>query len=325
MIKLVNRKLLNIENKLFNGQTYSFSNHLTYEVSFDFNEPLRIQLSESKFIDEFKNDCINILNEEQHINDNVVKERNKICNLILNDIKNVELKKTKINVVTEKHNTLKVKIFDDTYFVRYGCYFFKNENDCIKYLSEFNPIAYILKEKKVLTIVFINVEGYIDERYFYDAIQHELTHLYQMTLSNTNLVGNRNLYDIARQNIGSDANNGFNHALATIIYLSFEAEQDAFINGLNGFLENYPIRNKNDAFYVYDNSECGRYLKNLLYYMNALKEYKGNDLLIQAMKEVGNKYEDWYYKTAEKAYKRLHHLAMNVLYHFLEKNNLMEN
>ena len=36
---------------------------------------------------------------------------------------------------------------------------------------------------------------------------------------------NRNLYDIARQNIGSDANNGFNHALATIVYLSFEAKR----------------------------------------------------------------------------------------------------
>ena len=119
-------------------------------------------------------------------------------------------------------------------------------NGKTKYNSVDNTYNIIIKS--------ISINGHLKKDSFEDTIQHELEHVFQMYMSNKNaLFKNKDLYEKIVFYINNDESiDDFSKKVAYSLYICFNPEQDAIINGLDASLEyGYIDKVKHDLYKSY--------------------------------------------------------------------------
>lgn len=134
-----------------------------------------------------------------------------------------------------KTGEINYNIFGDNYIVSYELFIIYPHTDPRK----FSHGAVVDNEQKTMHLKILNVFGKIDPLTLNDAIQHEVEHIYQQKKRNGNsIIGNSNrskeLYKLASQKLNSI--NSYEQLAARIIYVYYKCEEDAFVNGMYGYL-----------------------------------------------------------------------------------------
>lgn len=279
----------------------------TYNSIFNFNKEMKsILLTEEQFNKIVKQE-LTLLTEKLHISNDVTNAYEYLKQLILTDLNKTELK-TNVLSIPFKNNELNVNIFGYDLTIKYHCYYLNSSMDIGEILNHLDIVSHVDNNDKILVLNFINIDNeFIDPRYFDDALQHELEHFYQFVKKGgTDLIPNKTLYNQALKYLkDTEGNNGFNYILSLIIYLSYKQEWDGFINGSYAMITSCDIRTKQDFDYYLKQTEAYRYLQNLKYYQQVLKEHETDENLLNALKTVSTKTLKWYNRTIDYSIKNI--------------------
>lgn len=273
----------------------------------------------------------NMIQESLSINDIVLKERNKISDLI-----------------EDRCNHIKDYFYDERLNLKFKNFILKEQ--CFGINITFNCVLYYCSDYQYETIIedkpninncyshFINnKKAFIffnflltekkNIKYYLYNIQHELNHIFQQinigSRYDTNEVS-KHQYGFINNNINSS--NDIIHNIASIMYLSLPYEQDSFVNGLYAEMENNPELAMDSN--VYKKSET----------WNKLMEMKRNiDFFIKNEKIIKDKIKelngiDGYLnldynnilKSAEIAFKRFQTKIGHVLVRVFDNNQMYE-
>jgi predicted transcriptional regulator len=203
-------------------------------------------------IDKLNEDINDILTEELGISDNVSRMTDIILNDIISDYRNRKFEKSIIisNGVGVKEGDITVDdVFNNELNVLYKIYNFKDkiyreqyiDKEGKGYLNAGSNHMYLGKGKRRRLVVnrigvalemisgtLINVEE------AKDSIQHELEHIYQQSMMKKEF-GNKDLYRIVSLKLYNG--NKYDESVATILYMSFKSEIEAYANGLYAFVK----------------------------------------------------------------------------------------
>lgn len=173
------------------------------------------------------------INEELSISNQLKDEAFRICGEIVKSIKNTPTLPFNIKNVSFKGNNVFTTFFGEKINIIYKFYnfFYKEDYDNNhEKIDVDNRSSYM---NKVIYITIFAISGNIIANMFNDTMYHELEHFYQSKNSNKE-VGNKQIYKIALWL----KNSGYkdNYIVGDAIYLTRDFEQDAYINGLYGFL-----------------------------------------------------------------------------------------
>ena len=177
------------------------------------------------------------LNEEQGVAEIASYETNEIVRYIRDNVMGFE--KIKYNdYVVRKHSFNKV-LFNEIEvtinlmfynFLSYEAYedFIYNNSNIFIGKSSF--------DRKTIILTFFGIFGEIDEKSLEDQCQHEVSHLYRRLMKNGPLLSSkrRSLYALSNDLMNSQ--NEYDKMVGTIVYASFEEEQNAFVNGMYALL-----------------------------------------------------------------------------------------
>lgn len=178
-----------------------------------------------------------IIQEELSISQNVLN----IASSIIEDIKN-GLKQTKGTPLNDNkriyYRKLKLKnvILDKNVYINVDHYNFHDSN--VKTNSNIDVDTSLSSSGaiNIIQITCYSISGKLVENKLLDSLFHEIEHIYQSIKGSIKLKIPDKLYNIAHNNLYVD--DIFIKASAWIIYYSYNYEQDAFVNGLYGFIKN---------------------------------------------------------------------------------------
>lgn len=177
-------------------------------------------------------ELLNLLTEEQSIAKVVSDKSSEICNLICKDY--VKIKGNKTAKYVLRSNAFVYPLFDNFEItVIYNFYNFRTYNDYEESINAVSMVGSSSFEKKIITLNFFAISGDVDGKTLYDQCQHEVSHLYRAYMKNGVLLTNKRakLYNTSVDMMRSNANGGFDSLFGTILYFSFEEEQNAYVNG----------------------------------------------------------------------------------------------
>jgi len=216
-----------------------------------------------------------LLKEEAGIAEIVTKNCTMLCNTVLENTKTAKVTKTEDYVIRD--GKFGITIFGELpIVVSYRYVNFKSADSYYENRGAFSFGASSSYDEKTIILSFFAISGDIDDRALYDACQHELTHMYSSTRKEKPLLDGKNsrLYAIAARNLTSDANGGFDRMFATIVYMSFDVEQNAYANGLYSLVVN---NYQTDPSTMLMQSDAYRMLQWLKSYDDFLKNGIAND------------------------------------------------
>lgn len=236
----------------------------------------------------------NLIKEEQGIANIVTSESNKIINQIKELIYNSE--KISYEGFTIRSNKFNIIIFNDYEIsVSFEFYNFLNEYYYEQFIS--NNSNFFLGKSSFnmmhLELCFFGIHGEIDEKALNDQCQHEVSHLFGSYMKGGDLLSNkrRKLYSNACNLMNSKGNGGFDNLVGTIIYASFEEEQNAFINGMYNLLVS-TCDTTSDVKKIWKQSDAFVLFKKLKYFSEVLdsNELDNEDItnLNNSLKKIGN-------------------------------------
>lgn len=277
-------------------------------VEFNFKENMKkLVITEEQFNKNIKK----LLNEKLHVSDEVIETKNMIANLIKQNVNLTDNNKiTEINGIRCLNDTVIINhIFNSNFSltINYHIYLIKNNGNETETMKKLNLISSIDCTTNILTLnsVLFNIDGF-DVRTFDDALQHELEHYYQfIKKGGTALIKNRNLYDLAKDNLQSQDNDGFNQILAQIIYLSFKQEHDGYLNGAYATVMWTKPQSKKEVDYYIQQTEIFQVLQMLSYNKQILIDNENNENLLNALRVFNNKKLNWFLRTSDYSIKRI--------------------
>lgn len=259
-----------------------------------------------------------IINEELSLSGEVHSETIKIWKELLSILPNIS---TDIYSYYDKNNneiqcngvkfgyySTKVMIYNEPIRICINLYNFITQEAFNEYSTKINYIGassvYSSIMKMItLTIPMISGSIYMKET-LYENLQHELEHIYQgkqgskyITVSDGDYANARGLLYSTDKDISN---------LALIIYLSNEAEQDAFANGLYAYLESQEEPIPKLDWDVVKNSDAYIHYNNIKTIINKLQNPDS---------ELKNKCNNYF----NKSYEQLLNIAKNVEQRFIRK------
>lgn len=264
--------------------------------------------------------------EEKGIAEIVVRDTENICITIKEQLKNVSAEKYEDYIL--RKNSFSINIFDGFEInVKYMCYNFKSYEAYEKHMYDFNFTGASSFADRVLVLNFFAIFGEIDDRTFYDQCQHEVSHLYMAYKKKNVLFSKRRtkLYDTATTLMNSGDNGGFDNLFGTILYFSFEEEQNAYVNGLYQLMKNN-FSNFNEPYNIMVQSDAYKALERLKYFKDVLSsnELDSEDIenINKSLSKTRNNNIDWYKTLLDKTIHELSKKIAKVYYKAKQEYNL---
>lgn len=241
----------------------------------------------------------NLIKEEQGISDIVIKESNKIINEIRRLIYNSE--KKSYEGFSIRSNRFNITIFEDYEInINFDFYNFSDEYYYEQFISN-NSNIFIGKSSfnmMHLELCFFGIHGEIDEKTLNDQCQHEVSHLFMSYMKKGDLLSakRKKLYSTASDLMNSKGNGGFDNLVGTIVYASFEEEQNAFVNGMYNLLVS-TCQTTMDVNKIWRQSDAFVLFKKLKYFYEVLNsdELDEEDInnLNNSLSKLRNKDSIW--------------------------------
>lgn len=238
-----------------------------------------------------------LIEEEGGISKIVTKYADYLSNRIKSLIKDSE--KIKMDGYVIRKNGFEALLFEDfSCEVRFTFYNFSNIDYYERFLYD-NSNIFIGRSsynERFIEINFFAINGEIDEKTLYDQCQHEVSHIYKAKMKGGNLFSDkrREFYRKAASLMSSDGNGGFDNLVGTIAYISFEQEQNAYVNGMYSLLMN-TCKSSSEAHMVFIQSDAYELFKRLKYFSIVLDSLDDEDAvnLNNALSKLGGQSIDW--------------------------------
>ena len=141
------------------------------------------------------------------------------------------------------------------------------------------------KSINTLSIVVLAIRGVIDSNTLEDSIAHELTHNFQTHLKGDELLSNDNIkakYQAANRNFVSSSESV--RVIASVLYLTYKFEQDAFLNGAYAYIIS-EYEKGNDITGAYEKTAAYNSLHSLRYYLNIMQNAMANNRIGETTKQ----------------------------------------
>ena len=209
-------------------------------------------------INEAHSEISRLITEEYGVNRLVSEGQKTISDIVRKQLENEHLKQNKDGIYYKEYNFPTNVFFGVKLNMFFIIYYFENIED---YYNNSDKYAYNGKTKYNsvdntynIIIKSISINGHLKKDSFEDTIQHELEHVFQMYMSNKNvLFRNKDLYEKIVFYINNDESiDDFSKKVAYSLYICFNPEQDAIINGLDASLEyGYIDKVKHDLYKSY--------------------------------------------------------------------------
>ena len=166
--------------------------------------------------------------------------------------------------------------------------------------------ASISLKSNILKVAMVKVYGEMDNTSLSDSLQHEIEHLFQyLKKQRDNIFNDKDtkLYNKAVELISNHPRDSFHYRIGQAVYLMFDAEQDAFVNGLYASVKNTP---KHIPIYeVMRRSDAYRQIDELRMFNEEIQnpQFFENEEVIECLKFL-NKSGKWLKNHTNKALKR---------------------
>jgi hypothetical protein len=141
------------------------------------------------------------------------------------------------------------------------------------------------KSINTLSIVVLAIRGVIDTNTLEDSIAHELTHNFQTHLKGDELLSNDNIkakYQAANRNFVSSSESA--RVIASVLYLTYKFEQDAFLNGAYAYIMS-EYEKGNDITGAYEKTAAYNSLHSLRYCLDIMQTAIANNRVGEMTKQ----------------------------------------
>ena len=184
-----------------------------------------------------------IIKEELSVNNEVITIVQKICNKIIKTIPTIEgvNLKNKNRVVKRKFN-IKETILNNSIMIQVTNYNFVTPDEIYRNPKLDYETSTSSSDGGKYNFIFItcySVNGKVDMKSLYDTVYHEVEHIFQAQKGNKQIKTFDALYQILPEYLNCK-NYSLKHA-SRVLYYSYTYEQDAFVNGLYGFISQLGI------------------------------------------------------------------------------------
>ena len=188
-----------------------------------------------------------LLTEEMGIIRNVQTDTTAIADKIKHLIKNTASSPTSFDMTTYKNGIFQIDVTTSvdgnvsqskkTINVKWYYFSFSDEQTKEDAITKIPMRTSYNKSINTLSIVVLAIKGAIDTNTLEDSIAHELTHNFQTHLKGDELLSNDNIkakYQAANRNFVSSSESV--RVIASVLYLTYKFEQDAFLIGAYAYL-----------------------------------------------------------------------------------------
>lgn len=230
-----------------------------------------------------------LLKEEYSISDRVKTEALALKNVILKGIRdagNYAITICENPLITLRHGKIKTIIMGNKGIIHFQCYNFQDANAYNKYKNKVphrikNQYAY---KSNVLDISIDAINGKIIPQTFVDSIQHEMEHAYQENEIGVSYA-DKGLYTIARD-FRDPKNTEEKQNIGEFLYITYQAEQDAYVNGLYALLVHNYQTAKSLTSVVFRNSDVFGVIERIIELKKYFKENGSNPNLKSAVQDL---------------------------------------
>ena len=229
----------------------------------------------------FSNTFNNLLTEEMGIIRNVQSDTRVIVDKIKLSIKNTSSSPTSFDMTTYKNGSFQIDVTisvdgnvspsSKTIKVKWYYFSFSDEQTKRDYITKIPMRTSYNKSLNTLSVVVLAINGIIDNHTLEDSVAHELTHNFQSVLKGGELLNDKIKanYQTANRNFASNSENV--RIIASVLYLTYKFEQDAFLNGayayiLSEYEKNYDITD------AYEKTEAYNSLQSLRFYLDIMHD-----------------------------------------------------
>lgn len=179
------------------------------------------------------------IREELSVSSAVAESANGILRLFKESFVGGKTRRTDRGYYVLHECTLTDRILGNSTKIGFRIYNFKTQEsyDRLKYeidCDRANSMCNVNRKLCFINVSVHAVENRIDYAQLHDSIQHEVEHIFQTLKGSRALTVPDDKYMSAVTNIYSE-NKGLKY-IANAIYYSYDYEQDAFVNGLYGYL-----------------------------------------------------------------------------------------
>lgn len=234
----------------------------------------------------FSNTFNKLLTEEMGIIRNVQSDTRVIVDKIKLSIKNTSSSPTSFDMTTYKNGSFQIDVTisvdsnvspsSKTINVKWHYFSFSDGQTKKDYITKIPMRTSYNKKMNTLSVVVLAINGIIDNHTLEDSVAHELTHNFQSVLKGGELLNDNTKanYQTANRNFASNSENV--RIIASVLYLTYKFEQDAFLNGayayiLSEYEKNYDITD------AYEKTEAYNSLQSLRYYLDVMHDALSNN------------------------------------------------
>jgi hypothetical protein len=234
------------------------------------------------------------LTEELGISEMVNDETVRICQLINNTV--MSIKSEKYDDYTLRSGKLDVTLFGDfDVTIDFSFINFKTIDAFEKYVDKLNLCGYSSYIQHKIGINFFAISGEIDDKSLYDQCQHELSHLFMAHEKGEKLFSNKRSEDYELSIRLMNGQSDTDKMLGRVLYLSFNEEQNAFVNGAYRLMVNN--FNNSQPYNILLQSDAHKILVELKKYEEMLlSDNFDEDKINITLSKIKNKDLNWFKK-----------------------------
>ena len=230
-----------------------------------------------------------LLKEEYSVNEKVKYDSlvisRKIKNGIAKERRNEMILSNKPRI-TFRQGTEYYTLYGEKLTIHFQCYNFENKEAFADYRIK---VPYRIKNQynrktHILDVSVDAVNGHILPQTLYDTVQHELEHSFQEDKIGSSF-SDKPLYIIAKE-FRKETNTEAKKNVGEILYLTYQAEQDGFVNGLYALLKNNYEGSKIQTSYVFEMSDIYGVLERMVELQTYIVNNKDNKDLIETIAEL---------------------------------------
>ena len=236
-----------------------------------------------------------LLNEEMGIIRNVQTDTMVIADKIKYLIKTTASSPTSFDMTTYKHGIFQIDVTTSvdgnvsqskkTINVKWYYFSFSDERVKEDVMPKIPMRTSYNKSINTLSVVVLAIRGVIDSNTLEDSIAHELTHNFQTHLKGDELLNNDNIkarYQAVNRNFVSNSESV--RVIASLLYLTYKFEQDAFLNGAYAYIMS-EYEKGNDITVAYEETAAYNSLRSLRSYLDIMQNAIANNRVGEMTKE----------------------------------------